>query len=94
MNTDTDTYSYYARLSAEERLANVLHYVEYINKSIVCAVETQQTLADAGNIYSAGIISGLRDAAHFFTLLNPVLGIRPQARTEAPTVEETVSGEP
>jgi hypothetical protein len=91
---DTDTHSYYARRSAEERLETVQHHFEYICKSIARAAETQQSLADAGNVYSAGIVSGLRDAAHFLTLLNPVLGIRPTTHADAPAVEETVSGEP
>lgn len=91
MTTDPETLSLIANLAAaQSRLQTTREHILWVRASLAQQLAHQQELAQAGNNYSAGWVTGVECAQRYLSVVDAVLGIKP----EAPAVEETVSGEP
>jgi hypothetical protein len=76
--------------AAQSRLQTTHEHVLWVRASLAQQLAHQSELAQAGNAHSAGWVSGVESALRYLSVLDGVLGVKP----DAPAVEETVSGEP
>ena len=83
-----DTHRYYASLAPEARLEVIRRHVEFVVDNMERDAEAFAKLTEQGNLYALGYVAGFGKARMLISLIDMVL------RTDAPTPEETVHGEP